>query len=239
MWPLLKRKDNQQLPDAGNTKDILSSYGNSSMRQTHLKWMDKQKFSTEIQKLLKKMEILELKKIVSEIRKTNKPTPGVNWAAEWRRERQESIHLELNWQKWSNLPIWGTETKRLRKIKERNTASDIHGAVSEGPTFTSLESSKEMKLVQKKRSEEIMGKKVPNFEKDIKWQIQDTKHSRNNINSQKHPGILQWNIWKAKLKKKFLECSQLKKSTLHMNQLFKWLWCSHQKQGSSDDTRTS
>lgn len=147
------------------------------------------------------MEILELKKVLSEIRKTNKPTPGVNWAAEWRQERQESMNLELNWQKWSNLPIWGIETKRLRKTKERNTASGIHGTVSEGPTFTLLESSKEMRLVQKKRSEEIMVKKVPNLEKDIKWQIWDAQHSRNNINSQKHPGILQSNIWKAKLKK--------------------------------------
>lgn len=57
--------------------------------------------------------------------------------------------------------------KKTEKNK-RNTASGIPGTVSKGPTFTSLESSKEMRLVQKKRSEEIMAKKVPNLEKDIK-----------------------------------------------------------------------
>lgn len=198
MWPILKRKDNQQLPDAGNTKDILNSYGNSSMRQTHLKWMYKQKFSTEIKKTIKNGNFRTRKDSIWK----QKDNQHLWWIKQ--QNGDERGKSQWNWEKWSNLQIWGTEIKRLRKIKERNTASGIHGTVSKGPTFTSLESSKEMRLVQKKRSEEIMAKKVPNLEKDIKWHIRDAQHSRNNINSQKHPGILQSNIWKAKLKENIL-----------------------------------
>lgn len=51
----------------------------------------------------------------------------------------------------------------MGKIKERNTATGIPRTISKGPTFMSLESSKEKRLVQKKRSEEIMAKKLPKF----------------------------------------------------------------------------